>query len=150
MTDQLYSAEEAARRLGLQVRTVRNYVRDGRLPGVRIGKQYRISSADLEAFTSAGGGQARYRQAPVTAQAPPVVEASSVVLFEDIDPAASARLELTLSAAGNSGVGGRKQPLRIEPIYDPERRRLRVVVVGSPSDTADVLRLIDVLTAGQS
>ena len=31
---ELYSAEEAAQVLGLQVRTVRNYVREGRLPGV--------------------------------------------------------------------------------------------------------------------
>jgi hypothetical protein len=32
------------------VKTVRNYVRDGRLKAVRIGKQYRIAREDLEAF----------------------------------------------------------------------------------------------------
>ncbi|MEW2439811.1 helix-turn-helix domain-containing protein, partial [Streptomyces caniferus] len=51
MTDSLYSVEQVAERLGLHVRTIRNYVRDGRLPAVRIGKQYRIAHEDLEAFT---------------------------------------------------------------------------------------------------
>ena len=47
----LYSVEQVAERLGLHVRTVRNYVRDGRLKAVRIGKQYRIAREDLEALT---------------------------------------------------------------------------------------------------
>jgi excisionase family DNA binding protein len=47
---QLYSAEEVAEQLGLHVRTVRGYVRDGRLRAVRIGKQYRITREDIEAF----------------------------------------------------------------------------------------------------
>ena len=47
----LYSAEDVAKRLGLHVRTVRAYLRSGRLKGVRIGKQYRISRENLEALT---------------------------------------------------------------------------------------------------
>ena len=50
-TQDLYSVEQVAAQLGLHVRTVRNYVRDGRLKGVRIGKQYRIAREDLEALT---------------------------------------------------------------------------------------------------
>ena len=88
---QLYSAEEAAQILGLQVRTVRNYVREGRLPGVRIGKQYRIARADLEAFTAGGiarGGApgARGRAAPHASGAQSAAEASSVVQIDGIDP----------------------------------------------------------------
>src|SRR5438067_2078794 len=51
MARELYSVEQVAAKLGLHVRTVRNYVRDGRLKAVRIGKQYRVSAEDLEAFT---------------------------------------------------------------------------------------------------
>ena len=51
MTDEWYSVEQVAERLGLHVRTVRNYVRDGRLKAVRIGKQYRIARTDLEELT---------------------------------------------------------------------------------------------------
>ena len=51
MRQDLYSAEQVADRLGLHVRTVRNYVREGRLKAVRIGKQYRIAGEDLAALT---------------------------------------------------------------------------------------------------
>ncbi len=47
MPDELLSVEQVAELLGLHVRTVRNYVRDGRLKAVRIGKQYRITRTDL-------------------------------------------------------------------------------------------------------
>src|SRR5271154_6932011 len=47
----LYSLEQIAERLCLNVRTVRGYVRSGRLKAVRIGKQYRVTRADLEAIT---------------------------------------------------------------------------------------------------
>ncbi len=51
MDKELYSVEQVAERLGLHVKTVRNYVREGRLKAVRIGKQYRIARQDLEAMT---------------------------------------------------------------------------------------------------
>ena len=51
MSQELYSVEQVAERLGLHVKTVRNYVREGRLKAVRIGKQYRIAREDLEAMT---------------------------------------------------------------------------------------------------
>ena len=50
MTSNLYSAEQVAEMLNLHVKTVRRYVRDGRLKAKRIGKEYRITRADLEAF----------------------------------------------------------------------------------------------------
>src|SRR5271170_5574818 len=50
-TSPMYSLEQVAERLGLNVRTVRGYVRSGRLKAVRIGKQYRVTREDLEAIT---------------------------------------------------------------------------------------------------
>jgi excisionase family DNA binding protein len=49
--EQLYSVDQVAELLGLHVKTVRNYVREGQLRAVCIGKQYRIALEDLEAFT---------------------------------------------------------------------------------------------------
>lgn len=51
MPQQYYSVDQVAELLDLHVRTVRGYVRDGRLKATRIGKQYRIAREDLEAFT---------------------------------------------------------------------------------------------------
>jgi excisionase family DNA binding protein len=140
MSDQLYSAEEAAAILGLQVRTVRNYVRDGRLAGARIGKQYRIARSDLEAFT--GGGIA---SAESTAPAPPAirrVEVSSVIEVDGVDAEAADRVTRTLEAvlAGRMDDG---QPLRVEPLYNAERLRLKIIVVGEAVDTAEIIRLVD-------
>lgn len=151
MAENMYSAEEAAQILGLQVRTVRNYVREGRLPGVRIGKQYRIARRDLEAFTAAGdsrepGFRAQIEPAPQL-MAAPVAAVSSVVQIEGIGAGSSDRLERTLSAAALAaqvdGAG-----LRVEPLYDAERQRLKVIIVGSVADTAELLRVIELFSLG--
>src|SRR6476619_3545485 len=95
MSDELYSVEQVAERLGLHVRTVRNYVRNGRLRAVRIGKQYRIARADLEALT---GG---------TVPGPPVdvarrrVDVSSIVDIDAVTPALADRISTLVLSAVN-------------------------------------------------
>lgn len=146
MAENMYSAEEAAQILGLQVRTVRNYVREGRLPGVRIGKQYRIARADLEAFTA--GTQAR--EAVFSLQAdvgsplgsPISAEVSSVVQIDGIGETGRDRLERTLDAAALTARASGSQ-LRIEPLYDAERCRLKLIIVGSVAEAAELLRVVE-------
>src|SRR5690606_41503039 len=84
-----YTVEQAARLLGLHVKTVRGYVRDGRLKAVKIGKQYRIAREDLEAFTGlplAPAGAARR------------AEASVIVEVEGVDRALMDRLSTLVLA----------------------------------------------------
>jgi excisionase family DNA binding protein len=129
----LYSVEQVADRLGLHVRTVRNYVRDGRLKAVRIGKQYRIAREDLEAFTG--------RPVPAsdreTVRRQRYVEVSSIVQIDAISPEAASRVTNTLMAAAAG--------LRVQTVYDEERARMKVIVLGSLASSAELLRLIDVL-----
>jgi excisionase family DNA binding protein len=149
MSDQLYSAEEAAAILGLQVRTVRNYVRDGRLAGVRIGKQYRIARDDLEAFAGGGspsvgaGGQGPVRVHPVRRR----LDVSSVIELDGVDAAAADRVTRTVDALLAGRVDG-AAPLRVEPLYDEDRSRLRLIVVGEAGDTVEIIRLVDALSQG--
>jgi len=56
MTDFL-SVNEAAEKLRVQPRTVRDYIHAGRLRAARIGKQYRIRVEDLD-ILSRGGAEA--------------------------------------------------------------------------------------------
>jgi excisionase family DNA binding protein len=145
MNEQLYSAEEAAQILGLQVRTVRNYVREGRLPGVRIGKQYRIARSALEAF--AGGGPVGVvGSAPATPPLPPhrAVEVSSVVQVDGIDEEAADRITRTLTAAVVAHTA-EEPALRVEPFYDQQRQRLKVIIVGSAADTVELIRVVEAL-----
>jgi excisionase family DNA binding protein len=142
MSDQLYSAEEAAAILGLQVRTVRNYVRDGRLAGARIGKQYRIARGDLEAF--AGGGASSGEDAVPMQATVRRVEVSSVIELDGVDADDADRLTRTLEAV-LAGRTDDAQPLRVEPFYNGERLRLKIIVVGAAADTAEIIRLVDAL-----
>ena len=133
MAQELFTAEEVADRLGLHVRTVRNYVRDGRLHAVRIGKQYRIARADLEAFTGSPiEAAARHRH----------VEASSIVDVDAVDPTTASRVSTLLTGATAHRREGDER-LRIETIYDEQRAHLKVVVLGSLASSAHIFSLIN-------
>ncbi|MGW5051723.1 helix-turn-helix domain-containing protein [Actinokineospora sp. NPDC004072] len=130
MGKELYSTEEVAEQLGLHVRTVRGYVREGRLKAVRIGKQYRITRADLEAFVGA----------PV-ADPPEVrrhrhVDVSTVVEIDAVSPETAHRVSTLLTAVRTHPAD---QPLRVETAYDEERARMKVVVLGGLADTRHIL-----------
>ncbi|WP_116244816.1 helix-turn-helix domain-containing protein [Nocardiopsis sp. FIRDI 009] len=137
MNDRLYSVDQVAERLGLHVRTIRNYVRDGRLNAVRIGKQYRISQSDLEAFTGCP-----VPDPPGGTPGPRHGEVSAVVDVEGVDRATADRLTtlLTGMAAGPRPDGRR---LRVETVFDPDRSRMKVVVLGGLTDTARLLEYME-------
>ena len=142
MPEQLYSVEQVADLLGLHVKTVRNYVRDGRLKAVRIGKQYRIARADLEAFTCG----------PVAAVSETVrrerrVEVTSIVQIDAIDPDTMSRLSTLLISSANSRPGSDER-LRVETIYEEERGSMKIIIVGGPESSAELLRLVNVLLEG--
>ena len=133
----LYSVEQVAKRLGLHVRTVRNYIRDGRLKAVRIGKQYRISREDLEALTGSAAGEP---------PADPVrrrryVDASSVVQIDAVSPDDAGRITNGVIGAANAHRQG-DVPLRVEAVYDEQHGRLKIIVTGSLSTTAGILQLV--------
>ncbi|TDO49802.1 excisionase family DNA binding protein [Kribbella sp. VKM Ac-2527] len=138
MPQELYSVEQVADRLGLHVRTIRNYVRDGRLKAVRIGKQYRIAREDLDAFTglpsAPGGTESAARQ----------VEVSSIVQIDAIDRAAADRISTYVTASLSQGGLGH---IRVEIIYDETRAVLKLILLGDPTITADLLRLIAMLAS---
>jgi excisionase family DNA binding protein len=138
MTEELYSVDQVAARLGLHVRTVRNYVRNGRLRAVRIGKQYRIAREDLEALTG------RPATAPLTGSETlrRHVEVSSIVQIEALTSESASRVTNALMAS----VKGRPEtdePLRIDTIYDKERARLKVILTGSIGTTTSLLKFIN-------
>ena len=132
----LYSLEQVAERLGLHVRTVRGYVRSGRLKAVRIGKQYRVTREDLEALTGPTVDEAvpRHRH----------VEVSSMVQIDAVSPETARRVTSLLVGAAKAPRDDRS-PLRVETIYDDRQAKMRVIVIGSLSAAADVFRLLGVI-----
>ena len=140
MTQNLYSIEQVAERLGLHVRTVRNYVRDGKLKAVRIGKQYRIAREDLESLTggvlpaSPRASTRRTRHA----------EVSGIVEIDAVPRALADRIATTLTASAKSRAEDDAR-LRIDTLYDEERARLKLILTGSPATVAGLLKFVDVL-----
>src|SRR6266404_3437325 len=138
MSTQLYTADEVAGLLNLHVKTIRRYVRDGRLKARRIGKEYRIARADLDDFAGetrpAGTSVARTRH----------VIASSVVDIDAISPDESHRITTMIMASLNSKRGEADFP-RVDTIYDQERAKLRVTITASPVLTCELLRMINAL-----
>lgn len=140
MSDEMYSVEQVANRLGLHVRTVRGYIRSGRLKAVRIGKQYRIARTDLEELTG-------MPQPPSAGAAP--VEVSSIVQIDGVDRTAANRLS-TLVLAGANSASDPAHPLRIQTVHDEERNRMKFVVLGGAGATAEVLQLIEAVLDGDN
>ncbi len=133
----LLSVFEIAKRLQLHVKTVRHYVRDGRLKAVRIGKQYRIARADLEAFTGL--------PLPLTdserAKRQRHIGVSCVVEIDAISPESAGQLGSALKAFAHRSEGGEDQ-VRVEAIYDPHIGQLKLMLFGGAAGTGSVLMLI--------
>ena len=131
MSQELYSVEQVAERLCLHVKTVRSYVREGRLKAVRIGKQYRIAREDLEAMTG------RPEPAPEPVVRNRHVEVSSIVEIDAISVEAANQLSMSLVSAASG--------IRIEAIYNQERARLKIILVGDLEKNASYLKFISAM-----
>ena len=138
---ELLSIFEIAKRLKLHVKTVRNYVRDGRLKAVRIGKQYRISRADVEAFTGF--------PLPLTdnerARRQREVGASCVVRIDAISAQDSSQLAASLEAFARPDRIG-EDALRVDTIYDKDIGHLQIMLFGGVNSIAAALKLVAALT----
>jgi len=134
VAEQFYSVEQVADLLGLHVKTVRNYVRDGRLKAVRVGKQYRISREDLEGFL----GHPPPAPMRETVSRTRRTTVTSVVQIEAISPAAMSRLSTFLTSVRQTPGG---EPLHVQVVYDEERAEMKVILTGGLDATAEALKL---------
>ncbi|MBP3701642.1 MAG: helix-turn-helix domain-containing protein [Lachnospiraceae bacterium] len=113
--EKLYTAEDVAQITGLTLRTIRNYIKSGRLKGHRVGVQWRFTEADIQALFA---GSSPTSDTALTTSAPaasaPVMDAAAIAA---ISAAASAMVTAGSGAAvmpgivsvpggaGSSGVG---------------------------------------------
>jgi excisionase family DNA binding protein len=124
----------------MHVRTVRRYVREGRLKAVRIGKQYRIAASDLATLT----GRPLAPEAPVPRHRQ--VEASTVVQIDAISPQDAQRVVNGVGGALKGRDRNTDTPLRVETVYDEIRARLKIIITGSLASTTALLQLVTLYT----
>jgi excisionase family DNA binding protein len=139
MSIHLFTVDQAAERLSLHAKTIRRYIRDGRLKAKRIGKEYRISRADLDEFA----GAASPADEPVRRTRHLIV--SSIVDVDAIGPEESHRVTTMIMAALNARRDEDDFP-RVDSIYYPERGSLRITITAGPELTGDLLRMINALS----
>ena len=133
----LYSLDQVAEQLGLHVRTVRGYVRSGRLRAVRIGKQYRVAHEDLESIMGTKGPRSvvpRHRRGEVSS----IVQADAV--SQETAQRITNHLQEAVKAPRDDG-----SALRIGTIYDLGRAQMKVIVIGSLSAAANIFGLLRVI-----
>jgi excisionase family DNA binding protein len=132
MSEQFHTVEQAAQRLKLHPKTLLRFIREGRLRATRIGKSYRILRSDLESFAGVAAGA---RPSPANARVTTVID------VEPLDADACERLASLLNAAVMADAA-RADPVHISTAYDPAAERLKIVVIGTPSDSARLLQLV--------
>lgn len=131
MSEEIYTVEQFAERLKLHPKTVLRFIREGRVRAVKVGRSYRILRSDLEAMTGVfptGTSRAGLR-------------VTSIVDLDDVDPGMAARLTTYVTSVRMGG-GTQGEPMNITVAHDPARRSVKIVLVGAPADTADMLRMI--------
>ncbi len=136
---QLYTVERVAELLNLHVKTVRAYVRSGRLKGTRIGKQYRITRRDLEEFAGTSA-----IDLPEAVNRTRHVVASAVVDADAVKPETADRISTLVMSGLNARGSGGDVP-RVDIIYYPEHAKLRVTITASPDIAAGLMRLVNTL-----
>jgi excisionase family DNA binding protein len=134
MSEEVYTVEQFAERLKLHPKTVLRFIREGRVRAVKVGKSYRILRSEMEAMTGA-----------VRGASPSAVRVTSVVDVADVEPEAAQRLARLLPAA-RMAQEAHPDPMKIDVVYDPDRRQLKVLIVGSPGDTAAMLKMVEALS----
>jgi excisionase family DNA binding protein len=136
---QIYSVERVAELLNLHVKTVRAYVRTGKLKAKRIGKQYRITRRDLEDFA----GTSAIDAPTAVARTRHVV--TSVLIDADAVPAATAERISTMVMAGLNAKRGEAEAPHVDVIYYPEHAKLRVTITADPGVAAGLMRVVHAL-----
>ncbi len=132
----LYSAEEVAELLGLHVRTVRRYIREGLIEATRIGKQYRVSAAALREFVGS--------ETPTEPSRARRVLVASTVDIDAIGREESDRLATGLTGAMKAPRED-GQRVHLECIYYEEQGRLRIIINAGPSYTSSLLSMIEAI-----
>ena len=101
--EKLYTAEDVAQITGLTLRTIRNYIKSGRLKGHRVGVQWRFTEADIQALfagSSPTSDTALTNSTP--APAAPVMDAAAIAA---ISAAATAMVNAGVAAGMPGGSG---------------------------------------------
>ncbi len=140
MNNQYYSVEEISKIIGMHPKTIARYIREGKLPANKVGKEWRISGHDLSVFVEGHHSKPSadsYEVKPITVTA--------VVDIPGTDKDTAMRIANTLTAAANSK-GPEAERASVSTQYIAAEGMLRVMLWGSLQFTEVMMGTISALT----
>lgn len=139
----MYSVTRVAEILSLHPKTVRRFIREGKIRASRVGREYRVRKEDLRAYAHAELPPRPDEPRPATPLASRIHVSAVIEVAEGHSDEVS-RISNSLIAVLNS-----KDPSwgasRYDLIYHPETRKARFVLNGTPAFIRTLLELVEVL-----
>lgn len=156
MENQFYTIDKVAEILGMHHKTIRKFIREGKLGANKVGKQWRISGHDLSVFMERNSVNINDEKISkesnidfyTNEEAEDIIEkkinVSTVVDINDIDKDEYFRISNTLIAIANCKEPEiRKSTIQVK--YDEEDKRSRVILWGSVKFIENMLSTISML-----
>ena len=151
MKNKLYTVEDLVEILNLHPKTIRRFIREGRLTGRKIGRAWMVDHESLKAFAHAE--LAPTDDAPSDAAAVPEgasglgpdgIRVSAVVEIDERDPEEASRISNSLIAMLNCKDPS-WGPVRYDMMQEPGSRRARFVLYGKPAFIAAMMGLFETI-----
>jgi excisionase family DNA binding protein len=138
MSDELCTVREAAQTLGVHMKTVLRFIREGRLPAHRMGKSYRIQRSDVAIFAGLPAASIA-----VVGEATAKPSITAIVDIPGVAAPLAQRwmIMVTASLKSRSADSGR---LDVQVIHDYSGAQLKIIVVGDSGEVLLFLSLVHV------
>jgi excisionase family DNA binding protein len=141
MKKELYTVEETAQFLNLHIKTVRRFLREGRLKGNKIGRAWMIPAKALKEYAHGELSEEISREFP---DREGKMSVSAVVEFYERRSGEASRLSNSLMAMLNN-----KDPAwgetRFDFIYHPEEGKSRFIIFGSPAFIGEIMHFFQII-----
>ena len=155
MENKFYTIDQVAEILGIHHKTVRKFIKEGKLNANKLGKQWRISPLDLERFTKMEDSideseaisydeEIELSNNDLNFEVKNEIKVSSVIDLEGIDSDEYSRISNMLLAVMNCKNDSlQKNTINIK--YSKNVNRLRVMLWANINTTKEVLDVIEML-----
>ena len=155
MENKFYTIDQVAEILGIHHKTVRKFIKEGKLNANKLGKQWRISPIDLERFTKVEDSidesesisydeEIELSNNALNFEVKNEIKVSSVIDLEGIDSDEYSRISNMLLAVMNCKNDSlQKNTINIK--YSKNVNRLRVMLWANINTTKEVLDVIEML-----
>lgn len=142
----IYTVEQISGHLGLHPKTIRRYIREGQIAATKIGKQYRITSDELERFLGIDVGKPDSSIPQAGANSPKsttielAISVSSSIDIRGVDGTLASTLTRNIMSASYGS-----QQARVDCIYYESSMEFKVLTHGSIDYTEQMLKHVNLL-----